>query len=694
MSSDTKDLFFSKNNLEFTFEQVKKNIKSSNGYDISKNKKLKDHYNKMSVLVYENTNELNTNLVNLNNSLVENASSYFNKLINNRKDNIQTNTINNNNRTHPNLASVNQIKQNYNQLTETNNMRPPDGSSELYNPLQRTQNVQNTRPEINNYNHSNTSNNQKINKIINKESDVNLLPFTLSDEFINEINNGDQPIYNNMALLENNENKDTMTLLDEQQNNRDLEMQRYTNQLKKQKENTNKIVPNNFSSSNNNITKFNNGSLGQLSLGRDDALVDTRIDNIQTDPKEMYAKNEDLTNRMVNSMTTNNIEGNQTNNNFEQMFIDTLHKMNINYRADNQPVYLEKEHFVSINSIDRNWSSSSNTESRYNFKVSFGDNRGTDGPQNAIVETLFKNIVSIELINVYIPQDPIIIPFDNRIYLDALHYPYLLLQVDEINSVFRSSNNAANNAFSQLMFDKDHSSQVLSTDFIGSDSEPAPDTRFEKQFNRGYYRFVPSFFEKKQYYNSPLASLSAMTIQINNPDGDALNSQSDVLKISAITSEAIADQELTATKGFPNTDNSSNNNKYIKITTTNHFFNKQFKLGDRIKLGNVVADNTTLQSYLNRDSGHHIINLEEEDITANTVKNKSSINIIYISPPGDLDSSNEALDTSTYIDADSGSISYTLTNAYLINMSLQTNILFKIVTREVDVQNITKPQNI
>ena len=86
MNSDIKDLFFSKNNLDFTFEQVRKNVQNNSAYDINKNRSLKQNYNKMSVLVFENTNNDNKNLVNLNNMLVEKATKYFNKLINNRKE--------------------------------------------------------------------------------------------------------------------------------------------------------------------------------------------------------------------------------------------------------------------------------------------------------------------------------------------------------------------------------------------------------------------------------------------------------------------------------------------------------------------------------------------------------------------------------------------------------------------------------
>ena len=108
-----------------------------------------------------------------------------------------------------------------------------------------------------------------------------------------------------------------------------------------------------------------------------------------------------------------------------------------------------------------------------------------------------------------------------------------------------------------------------------------------------------------------------------------------------------------------------------------------------------------MNNYLNREQGHVIINLEPEDITTNAAsKNKSNINTIYISPPGDMNGTNNALDTSTYIDASTAT--YTAftgasgnnIDGYLINQSLQTHLLFKIITRDPDTNNVIRSLNV
>ncbi len=257
MSSDIKELFFSKNNLDFTFEQVRKNVQNNSAYDINKNRSLKQNYNKMSLLVFDNMGLDNKNLVNLNNVLVEKGTKYFNKLINNRKEvspnsfSVQSN----------NFPSVNNMNKQYNDILEQRKSKEiqKQGSPEMYMPLQNNSNSNNSN--------SNNGNNNTINKtIVNNKSNIKVLPFTLSDEFINEVNNSDQPIYNNMKTLENNEDKDPMALMKEQANNRDVEMRRYAKQLEQLKQNSLNTQPNTF---NNNNT---------MSIGRDDALIDTIID--------------------------------------------------------------------------------------------------------------------------------------------------------------------------------------------------------------------------------------------------------------------------------------------------------------------------------------------------------------------------------------------------------------------------------
>ena len=607
-NQDIKNLYFSNNNSSFTYDLVRKDVQRKTSYDIIKNKNFKTNYEKMAVSVYNNLDNDNRNLVTLNNTLIEKSTAYFIKLINEKKNKSNQSNVN------------------------------------TYMP-------------------------QPISTLLQPKQNNNPLPFTLSDEFLNDVETVSQPIYNNMETLNSNDSKDPMVLMEQERINREKQFNEFNEQFKKQKQNS--LQP-----------SFNEDNNADFSIGRDDALVNTRVDSVNVDPLDLYRKNEEIENRMLHSMTNNNIS--QTNNQLENSISDSLNKISKDYITNNQPIYLEKEHFISVNSIDRDWTTTS--ETRYNFKVNFD----ADSRYGATISTAYKNVISVELINVYIPQDPIIVPFDNRLYLDALHYPYLLLEIDELDGVFRGSNTALENSFSQLIFDKEHSSQVLSDDYIadadnGVNTNTAlavGKTKFQKQYVRGYYRFIPSFFEKKQYYNAPLSSLKSMSVKLNNPDGDLLNDEIDVLSISAISFETVGNFEIDASVGLPQTAVS----KYIRIRMETYFYNKQFKIGDKIKISGVTHGTTAINDYITRNKGHTIVNLEAESLTG--TDNKSFIRDIFITPPGNMKTDNTTENTVT----ESGT--FNVSSGKLINVSLQTNLLFKVVTREVDVQSVTKPQNI
>ena len=338
-------------------------------------------------------------------------------------------------------------------------------------------------------------------------------------------------------------------------------------------------------------------------------------------------------------------------------------------------------------------------ESRYNFQVKFNASSDFSG---AGINTNFKNVVSVELVSAILPVDAHIESFDTRIYLNIMKYPYLLLNIQELDGVFRGTNVNNDKAFSTLVFDKFHNSEILSSDMIsGNVSVSSGKTSFVNEFKRGYIRYNPAYFEKKRYYNAPLASLNKLSINLTDPRGNRFNTLADTntidsLEFSNTLSTIGSTLELTASYGFPNTDSSAH--KMIKITSTKHFSNRMFRIGDRIMIKNYTltgsgSNNSKFINFINREEGHIIINLEQErfDIFGD---NKGQISELYIAPPGDLDTDKENLDTATYYDSNVDTGNYVGDSASFINMDLQTHFLFRIVTRVVDVSNVTKPINV
>lgn len=159
---------------------------------------------------------------------------------------------------------------------------------------------------------------------------------------------------------------------------------------------------------------------------------------------------------------------------------------------------------------------------------------------------------------------------------------------------------------------------------------------------------------------------------------------------------------ISASKGFPY----DNSNLCIQITVFSYFSNRVFKIGDNIKIkgfNDESSDTYDITSFINRDEGHYILNLEKEITSTENTVNEGFINTLYISPPGEIDftkengadivinetSKNAAVEI--YSDTDS---SNTTKDCKLINQSLQSNYVFKVITREDDITNVMNPSNI
>ena len=219
-NQDIKNLYFSNNNSSFTYDLVRKDVQRKTNYNINKNKNFKTNYEKMALSVYNNLDNDNRNLVNLNNTLIEKSTQYFIKLINEKKNKSNQSNVN------------------------------------TYMP-------------------------QPISTLPQPKQNNNPLPFTLSDEFLNDVETVSQPIYNNMETLNFNDSKDPMVLMEQERINREKQFNEFNEQFKKQKQNS--LQP-----------SFNEDNNADFSIGRDDALINTRVDSVNVDPLDLYRKNEEI----------------------------------------------------------------------------------------------------------------------------------------------------------------------------------------------------------------------------------------------------------------------------------------------------------------------------------------------------------------------------------------------------------------
>ena len=302
-----------------------------------------------------------------------------------------------------------------------------------------------------------------------------------------------------------------------------------------------------------------------------------------------------------------------------------------------------------INSADRDWFNT-NHENRYSFQVRF--NPDSDSLDCGI-QNIFKNIVSFEIIRVLMPVENIIIPFDNRIYIDLKSLPYVVLRIEEIEGLYNGTNSNTNKAFAQLLWDKDHTTEVVAN----PQSEDTAGTTFSnltksyaRQFKRGFSSMAPMSFEKKTFYPTPLSALNRLSLAMETPYGETILNHPDVLNIKSISvvNMDVPDLfELSDSRGFP----FKASKAIIEIRAHTYFSNRVFKIGDLIQIkgctANALAIDANLNAdFINRERGHYIVNLEKEVSAKATADNEGYIQKIYIAPPGTY---NNVAETSTDI---------------------------------------------
>lgn len=686
-----KELFLSHNNLKENFQTVADEILKNTGYNISRHRSLETKFNSMAKIILNKTNQEEQTLLILNTKLQESSVSYFQKAIKKNKgskQNVELTSITDNQMPDTNINLDNQMNQLINDRKQLNTQ----GSTENYmprpsNPSSEYKTIEQGSSELDSLYQTPGQTIQVKNSVNDNMSDgYNIKQFNMDTDSFNTLSFNDEkdlPLYQNINTLQQQDNSNPMELMAQAEQSRQQNIDNYNLLSDSQKQLAKSIT-----------TQGDR----DIVLERNNTDATTKIDQTLIEPKLLHQQNQEWQNRMLKDIDSRVVSNNIVSN-LDKKLDDLLQSKLINLQKDSQPEYQDRISYISVNSVDRKWENDSSNESRYNFQVKFNASSDFSG---AGINTNFKNVVSVELVSAILPVDAHIESFDTRIYLNIMKYPYLLLNIEELDGVFRGTNINNDKAFSTLVFDKFHNSEILSSDMIsGNVSVSAGKTSFVNEFKRGYIRYNPAYFEKKRYYNAPLASLNKLSINLTDPRGNRFNTLGDTNTIDSIVfsgalSTIGSTLELTATNGFPNTDSTSH--KMIKITSTKHFSNRMFRLGDRIMIKNYTttgsgSNNSKFIDFINREEGHIIINLEQErfDLLGN---NKGQISELYIAPPGDLDTNKENLDATTYYDSNVDTGNYVTDSASLINMDLQTHFLFRIVTRVVDVSSVTKPINV
>ena len=376
--------------------------------------------------------------------------------------------------------------------------------------------------------------------------------------------------------------------------------------------------------------------------------------------------------------------------------------------------YKENEYNLFIYSADRDWVTSS-TENRYNFSVVFdpANNRSGFGlsPSTYIK---FKNISRIELVKVIMPTEACDVltvketsatAYETDYNVNVFSYPYLQVRIDELNTNGFGTNDGLNNAFGVVSYDA----------YWASDSSLN---------NRGFTRLIPKFMKcQKVFYPTPLATLQKMTIQIQKPDGTQFCTSPDALDISgAVSSGMIAPAAgawpLGANNVVTGTNYSDVSGEFLWIQTSAWFSKFAVTQGDRIVFKNVVlptafssygASTTDFLEFMNRAEGHIVSDI------AQGYKPVGSSNFTFKTGSNKVGYSNFIIIRNKFNDPATGSFVVTtwggnattsasfltalkaapgLSSGRMLNMSHQIQLIFRVITRDMDSATRVRPDNL
>ncbi len=368
--------------------------------------------------------------------------------------------------------------------------------------------------------------------------------------------------------------------------------------------------------------------------------------------------------------------------------------------------YRETEHNLVIYSADRDWLNNTK-ENRYNFSVVFDPANNKQGFYfNASSNKKFKNIVRIELVKAILPTEglDVLVQRASSAYvttskLNVLNYPYLLVTIPELDTNNFGTDNHIDNAFAAIQYDANWYTDTTN-------------------LTDGFLGMIPKFMKcQKVYQPTPLATLTKLSIQFQLPSGDVLSDVPDTLAIQNVyISSTDATVPPITSANYGGVVDANGNGEYMFIQTTTYFSRWQFAVGNRIQLqgldvtqvpGGATQAARDMVAYLQQQTGLPIVGVAyyTSGSGAEGYNNAGYANILIVRTPHVDPTTGSVLvqpfgGTSALMETFTDTVNAvavtatTYTGAKLINLSHQTNLVLRVITREMDPAARVRPDNL
>ena len=384
-------------------------------------------------------------------------------------------------------------------------------------------------------------------------------------------------------------------------------------------------------------------------------------------------------------------------------------------RESNTVNYREIENNLFIYSADRDWLRN-NKENRYSFSVNFDSStNGQTFNPTLSTQQKFKNIVRIELVKCILPGESLDVTVEKQYYNgddsiksltdyqnNILNFPFITLRVTELENNNYGTDNYLDRAFGVLQYD---------AQWISDTVEQTPCTK-------GYLAMIPKFLKcQKEFYPTPLSTLQKMSIELRRPSGELISTTPDTFDIIGIIGAgatvfgATYPFIVTPSGKYNVTDSVNPSNLFI---ITNKYFSKfDICKGDRIQIGGYsYTDSVTNDityggalrdfcNWINRSEGHTVIGTAYTDTTNTMMDGTNSVgysNIIVIQSRYQDPSTGSVLlnpfnNTGNFSDILNTFGIALQSPCRLIDLNKQLNIVFRVITREMDSLPQIRPDN-
>jgi hypothetical protein len=239
----------------------------------------------------------------------------------------------------------------------------------------------------------------------------------------------------------------------------------------------------------------------------------------------------------------------------------------------------------------------------------------------------------------------------------------------------------------------------------------------QKDCTRGYLAMIPKFLKcQKEFYPTPLSTLQKLTVDIRRPNGELVSTSPDTYDIAGIIGAGASavgpDFPFTVVPSGAYDIVAAANPANFYIVTNKYFSRFEVCPGDRIQLSGYTYTDGALNdptngpalrefcNWINRPEGHVVLDIGYTNSTTSMVDGPNQVgygNIIVIQ--------------ARYQDPSTGSIALApfaaanfsnVLNAYgvalqsprrLIDLNKQLNLVFRVITREMDALPQIRPDN-